>query len=805
MIIFRIIRWLLIGIVALVLLIALAGGALYFYMQGSVPETTASYRLPGLKAGVKIYRDSNGVPYIYASSTDDAYFALGFVHAQDRMFQMDFQRRVGQGRLAELVGASAAPIDRIMRVLGLYRLAQASIKHMTPGARRAGEAYARGVNAWLTHRRELLPPEFFLLVYDPEPWKPADSVVWGRLMALQLSVDWRGELLRLRLKKLLGDARMRLLFPAYPADAPTTVPKEALLRLPLERLWAALPHRLIGNGASNEWVVSGDRSKSGKPILANDPHLGMNVPALWYLAHISAPGLKVSGATVPGVPFHIIAHNGRIAWGVTTTYIDTDDLYIERINKDDPTRYDTPDGPRAFVRREEVIKVRFGDDQKIVVRATRHGPVLDSILFGTGRGPSPFGRGYVISLKAPWLREDDTTSDAFYLLNRARNWQDFRAALKYWQAPLQNVIYADVDGNIGYQVPGRVPIRKKGTGWLPAPGWSDDYAWTGFIPFDKLPRLYNPAGRYIVNANNRIVGKDYPYFLSHGWGGYFRARRIVDLIEITGKHTPASFAKIQGDHLSLAARTLAPMIVRALARHTAARRAKALLRGWDFRMGRSKAEPLIFMAWVRAFGRILIAGGRPSGTPPPRGAPRALGIGVVVRLMKTNSPLCDLASTPAKETCAAIAGRALDAALTVLTDRYGEDVAAWRWGAAHRAHMSHRTFTFFPVLRDMFDLKIAADGGQQTVNKAQAPISGKPGNFDARSGPGIRAIFTFDDLSKSQFIIATGQSGNPYSPWYGSQLGQWANIKYIQFRPDRKSLEARNSGVLTLQPAGVSQ
>jgi penicillin amidase len=804
-IIFRLFRWLLIGIVALVLLIALFAGGMYFYMRGSVPETTATYNLPGLSAEVKIYRDGNGIPYIYAASTNDAYFGLGFVHAQDRLFQMDFQRRVGQGRLAEIVGGSAAPIDRIMRVLGLYRLAERSIAHMSPESRRAVEAYTRGVNAWLKHRRELLPPEFFLLWYEPEPWTLPDTLVWGRLMALQLSVNWRAELLRMQLRKLIGDAKMRALFPAYPDDAPTTIPKEALRRLPLGRLWAALPHHLIDNGASNEWVISGDRSASGKPILANDPHLGMNVPTLWYLAHISAPGLTVSGVTVPGVPYHIIAHNDRIAWGVTTSYIDTDDLFIERVNASDPTRYDTPDGPRAFIRREETIKVRFSKPQKVMVRQTRHGPVLDSILFGGAKGASPLGSRYVLTLKAPWLREDDTTADAFYLLNRARNWQEFRAALRRWQAPLQNVVYADVAGNIGYQVPGRVPIRKKGTGWLPSPGWTDDHAWTGFIPFDKLPSSYNPADGFFVNANSRIVGKDYPYFLSHGWGDHFRAQRIVDLIEITGKHTPDSFAKMQGDHLSLPARTLAPLIVRAPARHKAARRAKAMLRGWDFRMARGKPEPLILMAWARAFGKILITSGLPKGQKEPQGMPRSLGLSVIVHLMKTNSPLCNIAATPAKESCRDIAGRALDQALTTLVNQYGDDMAAWRWCRAHQAHMSHRTFTFFPILRDMFDLKIAADGGQQTINKAQASMSGNSGNFDARSGPGVRAIFTFDDLRKSRFMIATGQSGNPYSPWYGSLLAKWAGVKYLRFRANRKSLETRNSGVLTLRPAKAAK
>lgn len=797
MIVFRILRWLLIGVVALVVLVAAGGAGLYFYMRGSVPDTTASFRLEGLQGKVTVYRDEHGIPYIYAGSTDDAYFALGFVHAQDRMFQMDFQRRAGQGRLAEIVGGSAAPIDRLIRTLGLYRRAQASIKHMLPASRRAVEAYTRGVNAWLKNRKALLPPEFFILWYDPEPWTVADSMVWGRLMALQLATNWRSELMRLRLRKILGPDKAKLLFPGYPDDGPTTVPDEALRSLPLAKLWAALPHHMIGTGASNEWVVAGDRSATRKPILANDPHLGLNAPTLWYLAHIQAPGLTVSGVTVPGVPYHIIAHNGRIAWGVTTTYIDTDDLFLEKVDPKNPKNYLTPDGPKPFTVRTETIRVRFGSDQKITIRETRHGPVLNSVL-SRGGEPIPIEKGLVLALQTPWLREDDTTADAFYLLNRAQNWNDFRDALRRWKAPMQNVVYADTVGNIGYYAPGRVPIRAQGKGLVPAPGWTGTHEWTGFIPFDKLPQAFNPKQGFLVNANSRSVDDSYPYFLSVGWGDWFRAQRINDMLDVTEKHTADSFARIQGDDLSLAARAITPLIVRSRGKHPQARRARALLRGWDHRMAAGKPEPLLFMAWSREFSRIIIAGhlGKEA-----KGIP-GFGLDQIRKLIRTPAA-CDLPNTEPKETCRTIAAMALDAAIARMSKAWGEDMAAWRWGDAHNGHMAHRAFTFIPVLRKMFDLKVPAGGGQQTVNKAQ--ISTRHGaSFDARTGPGVRAIFTFDDLSQSRFIIATGQSGNPYSDWYDSLMQRWARIEYIRFRPNRQSLEAKNAGVLTLNPPAGS-
>ena len=344
-----------------------------------------------------------------------------------------------------------------------------------------------------------------MLRYTPEPWKPADSLIWGKLMALQLSGNYNDELLRARLMQKFPADTIRQMYPEYPATAPVTLAAD-LTELNFDRLHASLPPPLGPATASNEWVVSGERSGTGKPVLVNDPHLQLGAPTLWYLARIEAPGLSITGATVPGVPFHVLGRNDRISWGFTTTGSDVQDLYVERLDPADPNRYLTPDGPRAFDRRTETIKVKDAPDEQLVVRTTRHGPVLSDI---EPRAVQAAPEGHVISLAFTGLSDRDTTAEALWRLNRAPDWEGFKAALRLIQAPQQNIVYADVQGNIGFYTPGLVPIRRKGDGSVPVPGWTDEYAWTGAIPFEELPQAFNPPGGRIVNANNRVVGPDY--------------------------------------------------------------------------------------------------------------------------------------------------------------------------------------------------------------------------------------------------------------------------------------------------------
>jgi penicillin G amidase len=810
----RIFRWTTRIVLGLVAFLALAVGAFLIHARLSVPELAGRYELKGFSAPVSIVRDRHGIPHIYAATLDDAYFAVGFVHAQDRLFQMEMQRRVGRGRTAEIVGAPAVRFDRLIRTLDLAGRARTALAALPAESRRGIDAYTAGVNAYLAARRESLPPEF-VLVGTPEPWTAEDSILFGKLMAVQLSTGWRHELLRAKLVEALGAEKAAVFFPPYPEDGPSTLkparaaapgagePARAALPAGLPAglaagaLWASLPESWRRGGLSNEWVVSGALTESGKPILANDPHLSLDAPTLWYLVHIEVPGFTISGATVPGAPFHIIGHNGRIAWGVTTPYVDAEDIFIEKIDPADAAKYLIPGGSEAFRTRTETIKVRFGSDVTFTVRETRNGPVLDDALMPNLR--PKLESGHVLTLKAPWLAAEDASGLAFARLNRARNWDEFRAALSLYVAPAQNFVYADVDGHIGYILPGRVPLRKSGKGALPTPGWTGEGDWTGYVPFYRMPQAFDPPGGMLVNANNRIVGAGYPHFLSDDWGDHWRAARIEALLSAGAKQTLDSTAAIQGDRVSLMARDLLPLMLEAKPASNRARAALERLKAWDGTMARERAEPLIFVAWLVHLNRRLLSDKIEAlARDIVRYQPD-----IVRHVLTRHRDWCDNTKTPAREDCPTALGESLEAALADLADRYGGDMAAWRWGTAHPAVMRHRLFGFIPVplIRDFGSPSIEADGEQHTVNKAAMNVSDRRRPYAARLGPGVRAIYDLADLKRSRFILSTGPSGHPMSKFYDSMVQDWRDIRSVTFAPDRAAAERGGAGTIELVPA----
>jgi penicillin amidase len=784
------------GIVATVALAALAGWLTFeWWIPRTLPQLSGRYAMSGVAAPARIVRDRNGVPHIYARTLTDAMFALGFVHAQDRLFQMEAQRRLGAGRMSEIAGSATLRFDRLMRVLGLYRRAQASYASLAPEARRLLDSYTAGVNAYLTDRREKLPPEF-LIVGSPERWTPADSLVWGKLMAFNLATGWRGELLRTQLIQQIGAEKTEALFPPYPDAGPTTIKREraALPRgLAAGTLWASLPQEWKHAGASNQWVVGGARTETGKPLLANDPHLGLEAPTLWYLVRIETPEITLAGASVPGVPAIILGHNQWIAWGVTTPYIDAEDLFVEKIAPDDPTRYVTPGGSEPIQTRKETIGVRFGSDVTFTVRETRHGPVLDDALDAKQR--RGIEAGHLLVLKAPWLEPGDTTAEAIFALNRARNWDEFRAALAGYVAPVQNFVYADVDGNIGHYVPGRIPIRRNGDGSLPSLAWDTSRGWTGYIPFERLPHAFNPASGTLVNANNRIVPEDYPYFLSKHWGDHYRATRIEALLEASARHSVKSFAAIQGDHVSLMAREMLPMLLKGPARSLRSAKAREKLIGWDATMDATRAEGLLFTAWLTEISRRVyevLLGDLAADYI-------ALNPEAIKYVFTHRREWCPPAP-PAKADCDELISASLEAAVAWIESRRGTHAAKWRWGDEHFAEMRHRLFSFLPLVGHIGTLRIAADGDGKTVNKAAMRIRDARSPFAAREGPGVRAIYDLADLNRSQFILSTGPSGHPFSPHYGNMLEDWRAVKYLRFAPDRLAAERDALGIIELIP-----
>lgn len=766
--------------------------AAWFYASLWLP--TGSQAVPGLDGGAEIVHDSHGVPHISARSTADGAFALGYVHARDRLWQMEMQRRLAAGRLAEIFGSAALESDRFMRTLGLAGLVERDLEGLTPEVKAQLDAYAAGVNAWLRRPLAVLPPEFALTMHSPEPWRATDSLLWGKLMALRLGTNWRTELLRARLSAKLTPEQMADLWPGDAKIPQRPVEGMADLAPLFARLWTALPAPpavSAAGQASNAWIIGPAHSASGKPLLANDPHLGFGAPILWYLARVSTPEGELTGATVPGVPFHILGHNGKAAWGMTATGSDTQDLFVERLAAGDPDRYETPEGGAAFTIRRERIQVRGGADQTLRVRVGRHGPVISDLV------PFPettAGPHHVVALQAAALAEGDRTVQALAGMNRAVSWETFREALKDFHVPQQNVFYADGTGTIAFMAPGRVPLRKSGTGSLPQPGWSGAFDWTGWVPFEELPQAVNPPGGRLVNANNRIVGPDYPHHLSDDWPADYRARRIWDMLAEAPVQNADTAVRIQMDVEDIAARELLPLMLAFEPSTLAGRKVVNVLKHWNHDMLARRAEPLLFETWMRELNRALLADKLGPLFDYHWGShPRFL------RKVLTERPQwCDDAATPAVENCAARLDRSLNAAIDKLTAEFGANPLRWRWGNSHRARFAHPLAGRGPFPRNFWSPVVETDGGDHTVNRGTSRIEDPHRPYEHVHGAGLRVIYDLADLPNTRFMIATGQSGHPFSPHYDDLIKSWREGRYLRLSNNLVDLADSQGARLTL-------
>jgi penicillin amidase len=790
------------GLLMVVLVAVALSGVLW--LRTSLPQVNGTVTVAGLESPVEVVRDAHAVPHIFAGSSEDAYFALGYVHAQDRLWQMEFMRRLGAGRLAEVLGESAVGTDRFFRTLGLSRLAEAIAETLSPDVRAAFGAYAAGVNAWLAMRSGALPPEFILLRFEPEPWRPADSLIWSRLMALRLGRNWQSELTRARIaeeleKKGLAPEMLNELWPADPPGAPITLGHATLNAGPmLHATRKELPAEFLSDGASNGWILHGRRTETGKPILANDPHLRFGAPVLWYLARIEAPGLTVTGATVPGMPLTVLGHNEQIAWGITNAGGDVADLFVETVDPQGPGRYLTPDGPRPFTTREEVIRVKGGEAITMTVRNTRHGPVISDVAENAAEVA---GDMHVLALATPALRTDDRTIEALFAINRARGWEDFLAVTADFHTPHQNLFYAARDGDIGFVSAGRIPVRKAGDGRMPVPGADGVHDWEGFIPFEMLPRAHNPPSGRIVNANNNVVDDNYPFLIAHDWAESFRAERIVETLDAKKVHSLPDTEGLQNDILSTAARQLLPLMLQVTPGDDRGRRAVEMLSRWDFAMRRDRPEPLIYTAWRRQLARALAEdelGETFAEYWNLKDSRRALFIGAV---LTRDQHWCDDVATPGKkETCEARLALALDWALDDIEADQGPGLDAWRWGAAHRATFNHQVLTRVRGVKWLTDLSIESDGGDHTVNRGETRGGTSDRPYTHFDGAGLRTIYDLADLDNSRFITATGQSGNFLSPHYRDLLEPWRDGQYIRVRGHRDEIAGRAIGILSLRP-----
>jgi penicillin G amidase len=777
------------------------------------PSKTVS--LPGLLKPVTIRRDERGIPYIRAASDHDLYFAQGYVTASDRLWQMDLQRRSARGELSEIFGQGALGEDKRHRTLGFARVLDESAARLPADLKLALDAYAKGVNAFIDSRTDkTLPPEFLILQYKPRPWTPADSLAVGKLLAEYLSNSWQLDILRAAMASLPKDKRDALLPETSPLDVlvvgkDTKTKKTASVvnssplpdfLLPtaevlaqaremfetdqksLERL--GLFHQDAETVlASNNWVVSGKRTVSGKPLLANDPHIPASAPNVWYMTELSAPGMHVAGVTFPGAPGIIVGHNDRIAWGVTNLGPDVQDVFIEKFDPANPRRYQTPQGWRDAEVRHEEIKVRKGftsaetNTVPFDVTVTRHGPIVlekDS-------------QRYALR----WWALDPAFEEVsgFFRVNRARNWKEFTAALSNYGGPTQNFVYADIDGHIGYYGAGAIPIRKSGDGSLPYDGSTDAGEWTGPIPFDKLPHVFDPPSGIIVTANQRVVGSDYPYFLSHAWAQPYRARRIFDLLSKTPKLSIDDFRKIQGDVYSIGLSSFARDIVTALKSRSANDQKLSetidALEKWNGEVtADSSVAPVVYQVRAAFRLRILTA---------------ALGPDLVKTYTWHNSEtfLDRVLSEQAKEwlpkefnSYSDLLKACYDDARRELTKTLGADEAKWKWGETAKVRFSH-PLAAAPLVGLQFTIAPFPQNGS----------SGLGPTVNVGSAVSMRLIADASDWDKTQHGIPLGESGLPSSPHWKDQLEDWRNVTPRAFPFSEAAVQNAAKETLILEPA----
>jgi len=823
-------RWLFRIAAALVVIAVLAGSGVYYFLSRSLPDYRGSWRVAGIAAPIEIARTIHNVPHVFGDNDQDVFFGLGFVHAQDRLWQMTLLRRTAQGRLSEIFGARTLRTDELLRRLDLYNLAVASVEAQDDQTRAALDAYARGVNAWIgqVNARALGrgAPEYFLFPGEVPLWQPADSIALVKLMALQLSGHLEAEVRRARVSLAVGPERLRDLLPDDPGDGIAALPDFASLFPGLTDTQLAMPQiaprDLPGGwlspfpswetaGASNAWAAGPLRSAAGATLLANDPHLGFTAPAIWYLARLDLQAGGVIGGTIPGIPAVLVGRSERIAWGLTSSYLDDQDLFIEELHPDDTERYRTPDGWTRFETRRSIIRVKDAEPVTITLRWSENGPILPGSHFSLGAVTPP---GHVAALSWTMLSDQDTSIAAAIALMRAGNVDEALASGERYVAPAQNLMVIDRD-RIAMQLIGHMPRRDPShptQGRMPAPGWDPAARWQGIYPYSDNLRIVDPPTGLLGNTNNKPVHGDFPRHISHLWGDATRISRWVRLMRQRSVHTRDSFIEAQLDTVSQAARDLLPLVGadlwftgEAAAPGTPeARRARALqlLADWNGEMNEHLPEPLIYAAWMR---ELMFRTIRDELGPLAETFTHMDPV-FLERVWRNEAGAgiwCDVVQSAPVETCTDIARVALDAALNELVARFGANIESWRWGDAHQATHDHTVLGDVALLRLFVNIRQSTSGGDHTLMRGRTR-GGPPGAADPYAnvhGAGFRGVYDMADPEASVFIISTGQSGHPLSRHYDDLGVLWRRGEYIPMTLDPDLARAGGIGITRLEPA----
>ena len=806
--VFRISLWLLFLVITIV---SAAVGYAYFVAQSALPQLDGQLKVAGLSRPVTVIRDAHGVPAIEAQSLPDLFFAQGYVTAQDRLWQMDIMRRFASGELSEILGPDTLKIDREQRILGLRNAARKSLADADPRDRAFFEAYSRGVNAYIAGQRGNLPIEFRILKYAPKPWLPEDSIVIANQMVKDLNYHYFFD--ALHREKILAKLGPELTADLYVNrswhDRPPTVMRAEIEQQnnsgdsddeddsdddpasdnsvtrrqasPMQSQYQQDELPVIG---SNDWVVSGAHTVTGKPLLSNDMHLGHQMPNLWYEAHLHAGTLDVAGVTLPGMPYVIVGHNQKIAWGFTNVGPTVTDVYIENFNAEGA--YQTPQGWAQPEHRAEVIRIKGRPDVTVDVKITRHGPIVSELVPGETR-----------QLALRWTLYDGLHIP-FFDVDTAQNWDQFRQAFSLLDAPGQNVVYADVDGNIGYQTTGKVPIRAAGDGSLPVSGADDAHEWAGYIPFDKLPRIYNPPSGIIATANGRITPDDYPYSISMEWGAPWRTARIYHVLESGRKFAPADMLALQTDIHSEPDLFVAERLVYAVdhAPHASARAKQAadLMRNWDGRMLASSAAATITEVSARELRRLLLEPQLGSAPADDDKVHDALSWKTYTWQMESVWLENILLHHPKRwlpekySNYDVLLTAAVEAAVSAPDTP--KNLAGWNWGNFNAVEIQHPILGKIPFLRRWSGPGIQQQSGSRFTVKA----------VSRDHGPSERFTANLADLDQSTLNLVTGQGGNFLSPYYMDQWKAWYGGSTFTLPFSAQAVAATKAHTLLLEP-----
>jgi len=813
-------RWLLRIAIGLIVLTVAALALVYYFASRSLPDYDGSFSVAGISAPVEIIRDNANVPHIFGANDGDVFFALGYAHAQDRLWQMTMLRRTAQGRLSELFGVRTLPIDTLLRRLDLYGLAVSSVAAQDAPTQAALTAYAEGVNAWLGEVNEGAlgrgAPEMWMFNHPLAPWQPADSIAIIKLMALQLSSHLEDEVLRARASLMLAEPRLRDIMPDVEGSGLAALPQYASLMPNLPRYLAgsAAPHDPLSpvaprdlGGASNAWAAGVSRSATGSTLLASDPHLGLTAPSVWYLARLELASGGVIGGTIPGVPLILTGRSADLGWGITSSYLDDQDLFIEEVNPQNPGEYRTPDGWVPFETRDSIVVVRDSAPVTLRLQWSVNGPILSPELYDLAAIRPP---GHVTALSWTALSPADSSVTSAMRLMQAHTVAEALAAGALYMAPSQNLTVADRNG-IAMKMIGVMPRRDaehQSEGRLPTLGYLPQNRWQGTLPYDANPEFVDPVGGVVGNTNNKIVDRPFPDHVSHLWGDTQRVERWRFLMQSREVHTRESFIEAQLDTVSPTARLLLPLVGAdlwftgaAAAEGTPERqrqRALELLADWNGEMSEHLPEPLLYSAWMRALQhRLIVDEMGPLADEFSHIEP--LFIARVFNDTQGAAVWCDVIQSAPVETCTDIARLSLDDALIWVGENYGTALESLRWGDAHQATHDHPVLGTVPVLNWFVNIRQSTSGDDNTLMRGR--VSGQdPNPFFNVHAAGYRGVYDFADPDSSVFVISTGQSGHPLSRHYDDLGVRWRQGEYIPMSLDPALARAAAVGVTVLEP-----